>query len=328
MWVIALACSPAAPGVFEPGFFAELNELPERTRVATYGTAHLSEGGAALADSPFSTSTLHEPLVVVEFEDQVRVHWQDPQIELLLWLDRPDLEDVLVERTWARGRSDETGAEFPAGHAVRWEGRRPIAELELSQLVARMPVPSAAVDQVYAPSEPPPAPAPDAWLRSGVTLRDLPGGDPVAETVDHGDGFLVPAAILREADGWALVEAVEDELRVRGWVPREDLGPYATLGVFGCSCGGWSRCGAYGWGGGPRVVLPAGTALLDAGSGELVGRVLTELTVPGAAIDGEVAFPFATPWGEAPLVAAPSQRFDLPLDVDVLEALAAEETEE
>ena len=321
MWAfVFLACSPQTTDAVEAMRFDDLDALPERTRVSTYGTAHLTEGGEALPDATFSPAFLREDLVVVEFEDQVRVRWRDPRVELLLWLDRPDLQDVLAERTWARGRSDETGAEFPAGHAVGWDGRQPVAELGFTRLHARMPVPTSAVDQVYLPDAPPVAPEPDVWLRSGVSLRDVPGGAPVGDTVDQGDGFLVPAAILRESPGWALVEAVDQELRVRGWVPREDLGPNATMGVFGCRCGGWSSCGGYGWAGGPRVVLPAGTALRDEVSGAIVGRVSTELTVPGTLVDGQVHFDYGTPWGQAPLTAAPAIRFDLAPDDDPDEA--------
>lgn len=306
VWLL-LACAPG--DVADPDdsmtFLGDVSEIPERTRLSSYGVASLTEDGPDLEDPTFQEAWRRDELVVVDAADRVRVHWEDREIELLLWLDRPDLVDVLDGRTWGRGASEETGAEFPAGLAVDWEDGRPVAEIGGLWLHARVAVPNAAVDQVYVPSDDP-AEVEGAYLSAGIEILDVPGGRPVAETVAHDfEGYLVPARVLREERGWTLVEAVDRALRVRGWVPSDDVSDHADLGVGGSSCGccGWSSRGIVDWIG-PHVTLPASTLLRSGGS--VVGRVTEAVTVPGELVGGEVTFPRYTPWGSARLTASPA----------------------
>jgi hypothetical protein len=318
MWLL-LACAPDDLEMMDDGtrFLADVSEIPERTRLASYGVASLTEDGEDLEDPYFSDVDRQLELVVVDVGDRVRVHAEIHDIDLLLWLDRPDLVDVLHSRVWAHGTSEETGAEFPAGLAVDWDDQQPVAELSGLWLHARMVVPNAAVDQVFVPSEYP-GDVDGVYLRPGIQILDVPGGQPVADTIDHtfaaDDGYLVPARLLREESGWNLVEATDRELRVRGWVRSDDVSEHANLGVGGCCHGSWgfgsSSCGFWI---GPRVELPVGTLLRD-DRGAVVGRVREPMSVAGELVDGKVHFSQYTPWGQARLTASPADilEFDEP----------------
>lgn len=299
MWW-AFACVAPEDGAVDVAFLGDVSELPERTRVATHGPAWLDDDHPL--DEPTEAGGDGRALVVVDPDDRVRVQYADDAVELLLWLDRADLVDVTAARTWSRGASSETGAEFPAGLAVDWDGRTPIATVEGVWLTARRALPPGAVDQVYVPE---PAPAPvtaDGYLRGGAVLRDVPGGDTLA-TVREIDGFLVPAAVHRREGDDVLVEAVDGDLRVVGWVDADALAASPTAGVGWCGgcCGGFGRMG---WGfSGPTVDLPPGTLLWS--DDAIVGRVRATWTVPGELVDGRITASRWTPWGQATVVATP-----------------------
>jgi len=262
------------------------------------GEARLTVDGPALASGTYTLPPME--LVVVDAGEQVRIFWDDHTVELLLWLDRGQLDDVVafpVEGTALHPGGDGFVG-FPAGASAtsldEAEGR--------SLLTARVGgfeleawVPLDAVDQVWeTPWEPAePSSVDELWVSGPVA--DAPGGEALAWPVD---GRVAVEADGEPVDGWVPVRWADDGWSLQGWVYEDDVAELGLLGgTFGCGgCFGSTRCGFGMW---PEPNVPAGSWLRAEPHGPIVGKTVRALHRTFA--DGWAEVVTQTPWGEAVL---------------------------
>jgi len=267
------------------------------------GAARLTHDGPDLPPTEYVLPP--RELVVVDAADQVRVHWSDRRLELLLWLDRPQLSDVVVDdvQGGALHPSGDGFVLFPAGADVvvldEAQGRRQVAAgFEGWEVEAW--VPADAVDQVWEePWEGLRGAAPirtfDHWVHGPI--HDAPGGVPIAWPAEGAERRAVQAD-GEPVQGWWPVAFGTEGFEVRGWVYEDDVRAMGGLmGIGGCGgCGGSTSCG-FGF---LHPNVPAGTLLRSEPEGPVVGRTLRAMYVPfGPEVWGTVQA--ATPWGEAVL---------------------------
>lgn len=278
-----------------------LDEIRERALVAADGPARLAPGGPALEGERWSR--VGSELLVVDAGRSVRVLSRTGQADVLLYLDRADLLEVVAEATVAVGGpapvSGGWGAALPGGLEVEvldeldrwtlvgWTGERFAVEAWVAP---------GFVDEVYLPDA---RPRPSSQVHerivaAGADLRDAPGGEPFAWV---GDDAVSVASEGDDVGPWVPISALDGAVVVRGWAHAEDVEDPGTLGMSGFGWGHGCCCGV---GGSWPTNVPAGTAAYDE-AGRVVARVARDTFVRWDDPEDWVAWTVSTAWGEAPL---------------------------
>ncbi len=314
-FLFALACTPEQ-GALEPWFGDDdgtdllgddlEDAFGQRTRLYDDpGAARLTHDGEPLTGETQPGDWVGD-LVVVDHSDQVRVAWETEGFQLLLWLERIDLADVVAVRTEGLGSPDApagagfvlvpAGLDVPAGDPVEgrvlveWEAWSPHSTLLVSAWVA-----TADVDQVYDLDPNHVAESEIDALLDGPIL-DRPHGDVLAVSIDHAR---IPVEHSGEpVDGWWHVAWSNGDTRVEGWAYEDDLSP-PGLFTFGFGCGGCSGNGRIGWGRHADLV-PANTPMRAEPGGPVVARTTRTVYIPGIS-SGSAWHHVGTPWGDAGL---------------------------
>jgi len=278
-------------------------QFAERARLsAAPATARLTHDGPPLPPGP--TVLAPEELVVVDAVGDVRVVWESRSLQLLLWVDRGQLSDVVAEDTEATGlHADGDGfVRFPAGapaEVVDREGHRRRLRAMVGPWRVEGWVSDHRIDQVWHSSwDAAHETTPTDVLVAGE-VADAPGGEGLAwSTCDP-----APAALDGPpVDGWVPIRWADEGWVVQGWVYEDDLRVAPGEGlrmVGGCAGYGWS-CGRSAI---DRPTLPPYTELRSDPSGPVVGQTLRPIEVE--ATDAPwVEVTTDTPWGTATLWAA------------------------
>lgn len=305
---LALACTPddpLSPPESDGEIFLSLDaeaDFPERARLTgDAGTARLVPGGEPLPPGPYVLPD-HE-LVVVDADREVRVSWSDRTVQLLPWIERRTLDDVIARGTHGVAR-------FPEGDGhVAWSAGQPVelldeagGRLQVGTTLERALrvetwVDAMEVDQVFDADARDLPPRHETAFRFEGELLDGPRGEVLAWTLD--DAVLFLEGDGEPVDGYRPVRFASGGVEVRGWAHEDDLEAQGVRVRYG-ACGGCFGHGSYGYGG--PTNLPAGSWLQAWPEGPVVGQTLRPLWVESE--DGWAPLSAATPWGEATVWAA------------------------
>jgi hypothetical protein len=273
--------------------------LPERARVAEDGHARLSPQGAVLQGE--GRSWIGRELEVVDWGQRVRVLSRAGIADVLLYLDRQDLEQVVAETTvavgWPESGEEERGARLPGGLAVEvleQHDRWTLVSWLGDDFEVRAWVEPGGIDQVYLPGDKPSRHVRMMTLAAGAELADSPAGEVFAWAGERS----VPVSWDGEPrDAWVPVLAVDGPVQLRGWAHASEVHrPQFGTGSFGASGSSWG-CGLSVQ---RATNVPKGTAVYDA-DGHVVARVAFDTWVDWDDEAAWQAWPVQTPWGEAPL---------------------------
>ncbi len=267
--------------------------------VGDAGEAQLTPDGPALPEGPYVLPD--RELVVVDAAEQVRVSWSNHTLQLLLWLDRLQLDDVVAATTVGTTRyADGDGqVQWPAGLPVELMeagADRVLIGADLDGLRVESWVPAGDVDQVWDDDTWAPVPDTDQDLWVFGEVLDAPRGAPLAWPIDERVSM---AADGDPIDGYHPVRWVYDSVEVQGWVHEDDLEPRLVKVMYGL-CGGCYGHGMMGYGGPTNV--PAETPVRSAPDGPVVGQTLRPLSVDFSRGTGWGTLQAATPWGLATVV--------------------------
>ncbi len=284
-------------------------QFPDRARVAVQGDARFAPGMPVFAGEG---SPIRRDLVVVDPGRDIRVVHDTGRIQMLVYLPRYDLQDVIWKPTFSTigPEGGTSGVLLPAGLDVEPDDDRGgfLFRGENETIIVETWLPDEAVDQWWTlPIQPAIRPR-----RSGERY-ELPGeaeilyrpfGDAFAWiqpfTEDYPDAQWVSAyGTGAEEDGHIEVIIDADGWEVRGWVLR----PGPIVGGFGK--GGCISCGGgCGWGYGGSYYLPVGTPLSAEPWGDQVARV-TNRPWPVIWTEDAIELEELTAWGTAVLYADP-----------------------
>jgi hypothetical protein len=291
----------------------------ERTRVRHETRATQLPGGAVMPGDTWWSPAQAEHVAVDIRDDQIGVLIEQRTVQLVVWLDRIDLDLVPVVDTWIGG--DDAGVRVPAGTALEPTGVGAGAtRIAVANAVVAVDawVDDRALDHVWyadAPAEPwHVEPFSGPWLRvlPGTELLDAPDGEPFARVqpdreasyaaVDAREGPWVRVAF--EADGWP-VEAWVHELDTDG---SRRFGVGGSGGSFGCG-GAW---------GGVRPNVEAGTLLHAGPEGPVIGRVTRDTWLSVDADEGAwLHTTIATAYGEVSVAWEAAHRLPWRVNVPV-----------
>ena len=279
------------------------DQIPDRVRIRDIGEARMFPDGRPLAlDGPAGRWAIGTELVVVDPGPEPRVLYEDASIQMLLYLSRNDLDDVLWVETFATVGPEptEAGVLLPPGVSVdtfdEVDGGFYVSA-ENEAVTVEVWVPAEAVDQWWTlPFPKTRTGGADLTLPGQTEILDRPDGDAFAwirsvDAVNPPDVPWVPAQrtgrqegdyveVVVDADGWEVV----------GWIRDIDPG-----------FGGWGRgAGWFGCHHGVRAthVVPKGTLLYAAPGGATVARLLEDYPASGPAED-PFEITHSTPWGLA-----------------------------
>lgn len=285
--------------------------------IARRGTVRYSPDGAGRGIGDLAPLPDTRPLWVVEDGPRPRVVTDDPDVRLLLYVDRADAQPVVVKRAPLRPAAD-TPADGPPkrGYAVLHPGARVDVvasdgdavqveyghgSIKHSGWVAASRIGTTAADEAPVPS--------DRVERLATTtatpLRDRPRGAAMVELQQH---VLVTVLDPSPVRGHVLVEyqgVCELDLSFVGFVARRALAE-PRFGS-GSSCASGRPRIVRLWGdaqSAPRVAVEAGRFLLDVDGANVVGCALRRTEVADLG-DGRYAVP--TSWGPLPVRLAPPE---------------------
>ncbi|MEZ4318448.1 MAG: hypothetical protein R3F61_13130 [Myxococcota bacterium] len=278
---------------------APKDAFAERTWVADTARGAILPGGELLYGEPWE-SAKHNQHVVVDANDEMGVMVDTRSWQLVVWLDRADLQTVPVVHTWV------SGVRIPAGVPLEIHentGDQTRITVENEAIAVDAWAPSTALDQFWYSDD-----APEPWERgeglrtvrvlSAVEVLDGPLGEPFARTQESTPESL-SATVVEEARGHLHVRLVADGWPVDGWVHADDVEdpPLIGWGTGGCSCGGSGHL----WSGPPNVRADAPFRASEAGP--IIGRtkLAQRLSLGGQpgewrTTELETAFGTATVW--------------------------------
>ncbi len=307
MWLLCqVACTPA-DGLLaaEEDGTAFLDLQPDAsfaTRavlVGDAGEAQLTPDGPALPEGPYVLPD--RQLVVVDAAEKVRISWSNHTLQVLLWLDRLQLDDVVASTTVGTTRyaDGEGQVQWPAGLPVELleaGAHQVLIGADLDGLRVESWVPAGDVDQVW--DDDAWAYVPDAdqdlWVEGEVL--DAPHGAALAWPID---GRVSMEADGEPVDGYHPVRWAGEHVEVRGWVHEDDLEPRLVKVMHGL-CGGCGGHGVMSFGGLANV--PAETPVRTEPDGPVVGQTLRPLHIDFSNGTGWGTLEAATPWGLATVV--------------------------
>jgi hypothetical protein len=281
----------------------------DRARLREVGEARLSLDGPVLFDRDGWGVGME--LVVVDPGPDLRVLYETSRLQVLLYLPRYDLDDVLWKETFATvgPESTDAGVRLPAGFSV--DTSDPVdggfyVSAENDQVSIEVWVEADAVDQWWTlPFEDARSSAPDVHLPGETEILDRPNGNAFAWVQPFTEAYprvpWVPAVRTgRVLDDHMEVRVDADGWQVQGWVREVEsgmgLGGRGSMSGIGC---GMSRVDL------PRThLLPKGTLLYGESGVEPLARVVRDVYVdpPGEAL---LEVRDLTPWGQVQLWADP-----------------------
>lgn len=307
------AARPAKTAVSPLSYLGDEFErlFPERVRLARYGAVRLasgdpqpaiagpSEGEAiALGQSP--------PLVVVDSRGgRLRVVAEEGEYRLLLWIEATDVNWVIGETSDLAFEPNEPAPAPPAAGVrvrpglpvVRGDQRGSLVFVshQDSCLSVAGWVRADRVVRAYTPVEEPELER-ELAVGPGTALQEHPNGRELARFTSE----CRVTAGGREEAGHQLVVYEGNGFEARGWIALASgsAAPGTIGALFGFGSGGFG-----GFGGGERMLVPAGSCLYAARGGPVVG-VATEDAEPSgveSADGGWHAIAVATGWGDLPL---------------------------
>lgn len=311
-------------------------DFSERALLIAYGDLRFEPDGPVVLrgdDEPWP-----QELVVVDPGERVGVLVEAHSVQLLLYLDRIDLQPTTWGYAWAGprpGSGQEGGLHLPPGvqvFPVASEAGGTWAEVDSGLLgTVELWLDDAAVDEVYLAQE-----EDEGWepldheslvrLRGEVELLDAPSGHSLGTTrllegYGSEDASWVDAEVTGETRRGYVPVRLLDPLTSRGpartaevhaWVHEEDV---VTEWSFGRSGGSSWGCGGCMGGWSSPAWVPAGTRVFDAEGGEVVGETTRRRAV-GLPRDSRAwpALEVSTGWGELTVHVQPE-------DVEVREDL-------
>jgi len=284
-------------------------EFPERARVINLGPGRLDPEGPPLVDDQSEDEILpgcNGDLVVMDPGEQVGVIVPLAEVDLLIYLDRVDLESHVVEPITTDGVELDVHLTV---EVLAEESDSLLVEFGDEDVWAEAWVPRHGIDQVWTtPSsqdwEPPES---DVWLRGETVIRDSPDGQAFA-WVDHfswegqsrPDVFWLPAMALDEPDdGYQEVLVQREGFRLHGFVAEADRAEWPNGGRGGsgscCCCLGGVQVST------EEPTVPSGTKVFVEPFGAWAGRTNRPIyrELDGPTDEGWQSLEVATPWGLA-----------------------------
>jgi hypothetical protein len=283
-------------------------EFPERTQIVHLGAGHLDPDGPPLIGDDGEEAIppgCDGDLVVMDPGEKVGVIVPLAQVDLLIYLDRADLESHVVSPI------DVDGVELDVHLAVEVldeEADSVQVEFGDDDVWAEAWVPRSGIDQVWTapPSQDWERPQSDVWLRGQTVIRHSPEGQGFA-WVDlfSWDGppspgvFWLPAMALDAPhDGYQEVLLEREGFRLQGFVAEADLAEWPNGGrgfSYGCCCRGGVGAST------DAPTVPAGTNLYLEPFGPWIGRTSRPIyrELGGPSDEAWRSLEVDTPWGLA-----------------------------
>jgi hypothetical protein len=281
--------------------------FPGRVRLARYGAVRLAAGDAEPAAGAHGEGEAIElgqspALVVVDSAaERLRIVVDEGSYRLLLWIEARDINWVISETVDLAFEPGEPAAAPPAPGVrlrpglpvVRGEQRGSLVFIshEDQCLAVAGWVPVSRLGRQYTPIDEPPVER-DLSAGAGTALRERPNGRELAR-------FTTECHVAyggREEAGLKLVVYVGNGFEARGWISGSSAGGGSSP-LFG-----YGR-GFGGFGGGERVLIPAGSCLYAARGGEVVGVATDDAEESGiqAGDEGWYSVAVETGWGDLSL---------------------------
>jgi len=286
-------------------------QFPDRAKVAVRGDARLAPDLPAFEGDKMP---IWKNLVVVDPGPEIRVVYDTGVLQLLIYLPRHDLQDVLWKPTLATSGPDggESGVVLPGGLTIDTadaDGGGFYFHVENERVAVDAWVPEEAVDQWWTEPHKPAIAAQyqhDLYLAGDTEILDAPFGTAFAWiqpfTDEHPTTPWVSAEATGRADAGHLEVVVDaDGWEVRGWVLEQTQLGGGGKGSGGCCCGFGT-----GWSFGASHVLPVGTPLYAEPWGRQVARVAHRPWPAFSDSDAPFEINESTPWGVVTLWADPA----------------------
>lgn len=288
-----------------------------RLAIVQHGPIRFGVDGADTAghDSPDERARdAPAEVVAVARPSHVRIITEAGAVRLLLWVARAHLARVTTHRSTLSLPPDSappshTGVTVDAGFAIdAVDGAQAYFQHHDHAIRFRGWLPLAEVDEVYEPSPPVSAPAPDTLLRAGAVILSKPGGQEIARVVSNRE--LGVHRIEGRSDDHVLIEYRGETFAVRGYVQVGNIAPPAQRAAD--PVGGWGTGQVT-----PQTVpieLPRDTCLYGAGVDEPIGVITRKLITHDvvAGDDGAWHLRLWTKWGELELGLRPLDRTNPP----------------
>lgn len=288
------------------------SDFAERVRPSVHSRARLLPDGPQLPRASGTRGSLvGHALIVVDPGPRPRVRLHTGSVEVLLYLERGDLQAHATGDGVGTGWDGRGEVHLPPGTPVevlQIEGDRVSLAIEHEKIAIDAWFPRASVDEIFFadPAPPPTGPLDSGHPIASEILFDAPRGEPLAWLRDPDDlwfGHVIGAPIR----GFLPI-TIDDVsgVRLSGWIPEADLDRRAlSYGAHG-EGGTWrSACG-------PILLSPIGCASLPPGTwlhagpdGPVVARVTDAILVPPASASGWVSVVEQSPLGEIALWAHP-----------------------
>jgi hypothetical protein len=278
--------------------------FPERVRLARYGAVRLAAGdGEPAAGSKGDGEAIElgqsPALVVVDSAgDRLRIVVEEGEYRLLLWIEASDLNWVIAETADLAFEPGERAA-APPSPGVRVRPGLPVVRGDQrGQLVFVSHddqcitvagwVPVGLLARTYTPVDQPEIER-DLSAGAGTALLERPNGRELARFTSE----CHVAYGGREESGQKLVVYEGNGFEVRGWISGSSSGG-GTSSLFG-----YGRAFG-GFGGGERILVPAGSCLYAARGGAVVGVTTDDAEETGvqAGEGGWHSVSVETGWGD------------------------------
>lgn len=297
---------------------AQAGDFTESTRVALTGAARWSPGGDRWDHNPSGRAPMG-PLTVVDPGTQVGVVVRAHPVDMLLYLERPDLHRA--PWGWARAMAEPDRNDPALGHFLVSPGtplhldvqEGGVWETELGPDGAHLGwVADADLDEVFDATLATPdwvlAGPKDTWERVVIApdtaFVDAPGGS-LLTVADHQGSLSGLGSVFRvgpPTQGHIPVIAQPGWLRTPGLELRAWIADDAVLqGCFGTSGGAsWGCGGSATWGSTMTHQVPAGSWVRESPAGDVVA-VLVEDTLVDSTDEDWLPLRVWSPWGTVEL---------------------------
>ncbi len=257
---------------------APRDAFSERTRVRHAAHAYGTPGGAPLTGDTWWTDRSGGHVVVDIRDEQLGVLVEHRTTQLVVWLDRQDLELVPVVHTWMGGpKGADVGVRVPAGTPLEPVGvgqGETRVKVENDSVRVDTWVPDVELDHYWYSDAPMddwevlPLEGPSVRVLSEVELLDAPDGRVFATT--HPDRSFHFAAVQERDQEWVRVAFRAGDWPVEAWVHELDT---ASTEGWGLGRSGGASFGCGGCSGMFRHNVAAGTWLHAGAEGPVIGRV-------------------------------------------------------
>jgi len=203
-------------------------------------------------------------LVADQLGGRVQLRLDGDDARLLLWIDRADLETVVVKAHALVDRaSGVRGAVARPGATVKDLGGGEI-QIDDGLVTARGSIAGDALGAIF-DERPPRAPQITDWLASGSRVVASP--DPAAPTVAEAHQLVGVVRLAPAQNGWVEIEIDREWIYARGFVPSTALTP-ANGGIEGSAS---ASASTFGMSDTPTLILPSGACLYARPGGPIIG---------------------------------------------------------